>query len=328
MRLPAFLFASSLAGAGLLLAACATGTSAPPASPAAAPLAFAPAPELPATEPAAAVPAPRLQPAAWAAPPVLGDLPAPRVSAAAAVVLDEASGAALFEQAADVRLPLASLTKIASALVVLEDGIPLDAEVTVDVDSRYMRGSSVMGLHAGDRFTVRDLLYGLMLPSGNDAALALGRAVAGSDAAFVQRMNDLMARLGLEDTNFANAHGLSARDHYSTAWDLAVLSRYAMANPQFAEIARAGHWVAHGSRTIALNNVNSFLGYPGADGIKTGFTYRAGRTLVASAVRDGRRLFAVLLNAPDRDGDAAALLDWAFANSEPAASLQPPVASP
>jgi len=302
----------------LLLAACAateprdSGTAAPLAM--AEPQqeafsAFAAAPELPEERPAG----PSLQPAAWAPPPALRDLPVPSVSAAAAVVLDEASGAVLYEKQGDVRLPIASLTKIATAMAVLESGIPLDTVVTVDVDSRLMRGSSVMGLHAGDRFTVRDLLYGLMLHSGNDAALALARAVDGSDAAFVERMNGLVRRLGLENTHFVDPHGLASRNHYSTAHDLALLARYAMANPVFAELARADRWMAYGSREIPLESVNTFLQYPGADGVKTGFTYRAGRTLVASATRDGRRLLAVLLNAPQRDEDAAALLDWAFA---------------
>jgi D-alanyl-D-alanine carboxypeptidase len=318
VRLPTFIPVSALAGAGLLLAACSSGATAPTIpieTPAASPIVFAevPLPEAPAVDSQARPPAFELRPAAWAPPPVLGTLPAPSISAHAAVVIDEASGAVLFEKDGNARLPLASLTKVATALVVLEDGIPLDTVVTVDVDSRRMRGSSVMGLEPGDQFTVRDLLYGLMLPSGNDAALALGRAVAGSDAAFVTRMNALVERLGLRDTHFANAHGLSAMNHYSSAWDLAMLSRYAMANPAFAEIAGTGYWLAQGSRTIELGNVNSFLQYPGADGVKTGFTYRSGKTLVASATRDGRRLFAVLLNAPERDADAWALMDWAFA---------------
>lgn len=317
MKLPGYSSTSILAGAALLFAACAAEPTGPGN---AAPVAFAEpphqealsalaAPEIPAERPAE----PSLQPAAWAPPPPLRDLPVPRVSATAAVVLDEPSGAVLYDKGGDLPLPIASLTKIATAMAVLESGISLDTVVTVDVDSRWMRGSSVMGLHAGDQFTVRDLLYGLMLHSGNDAALALARAVDGSDAAFVERMNDLVRRLGLENTHFVDPHGLASRNHYSTAHDLALLARYAMANTTFAELARADRWMAYGSREIPLHNVNSFLGYPGADGVKTGFTYRAGRTLVASATRDGRRLFAVLLNAPERDADAAALLDWAFA---------------
>ena len=202
-------------------------------------------------------------------------------------------------------------------MVVLESGMSLDTVVEVNVDSRTMYGSSVMGLEPGDRVTVRDLLYGLMLPSGNDAAIALGRAVSGSDAAFVAEMNAFAARLGLSDTHFTNPHGLTARDHYSSAYDLAVLSRYAMANPTFAEIAGADEWLVLAPRPIQLRNVNLFLQYPGGDGVKTGFTNRAGKTVIASAQRDGRRIYVVLLNAPNREQDAAALMDWAFNNSVP-----------
>ncbi|MGE5595334.1 MAG: D-alanyl-D-alanine carboxypeptidase family protein, partial [Hyphomicrobiales bacterium] len=136
----------------------------------------------------------------------------------------------------------------------------------------------------------------------------------GSDTAFVAKMNEFAQRLGLSDTHFANPHGLSSRDHYSSAYDLAILSRYAMANPQFAEIVRTRDYVANGSRQIALTNVNPFLDYPGGDGVKTGYTNRAGKTLVASATRDGHRVYLVLLNAPNREQDAVALMDWAFAN--------------
>lgn len=322
MRLaPLFIFAIALA-ALLAVAACREEPQAPAAAPLAAQIndlgdVFPEAKAAPATSVATPVAevAPALVPAAWAERPACCWFPAPALSASAAVVLDEASGEVVFEQDAHRRLAPASLTKVATAMVVLESGIGLDTVVTTDVDSTLMYGSSVMGLEPGDQFTVRDLLYGLLLPSGNDAALALGRAVAGSDAAFVAMMNDLVERLGLTDTHFANAHGLGSRDHYSSAYDLALLSRYAMTDPTFAETVRTPSWVATGSRTIELPNVNPFLAYPGADGLKTGYTNRAGKTLIASATRDGHRLYAVLLNAPDRDGDAWKLMDWAFDNS-------------
>lgn len=258
-----------------------------------------------------------LQPARWADGPAATGAAPPALQARAALLLDEGSGAVLFASNAHERLAPASLTKIATAVVALEQGGDLDREVEVDVDSRLMRGSSVMGLQPGDRFTLRDLLYGLMLPSGNDAALAIGRAVSGSDNAFVREMNGLAARLGLADTHFANPHGLNARDHYASAHDLAILARYAMSLPSFRELAAAKSWVAHGSREIRLANVNILLNsYAGADGVKTGFTNRAGKTVVASAARDGHRLFAVLLNDPAREADAAALLDWGFTSHQ------------
>jgi D-alanyl-D-alanine carboxypeptidase (penicillin-binding protein 5/6) len=178
-----------------------------------------------------------------------------------------------------------------------------------------MPGSSIMGLVPGDRFTQRDLLYGLMLPSGNDAALALARGISGSDEAFVGRMNALMVALGLYDTTFVNPHGLSNPNHLTTAYDLAALSRYAMSYPGFEELAAARSWTAQGSRVIGMSNANALVSqYAGGDGVKVGYTRRSGQTLVASATRDGHRVFVVLLTAPQSQADAHKLLDWAFAN--------------
>lgn len=268
--------------------------------------------------PAAAVIAPVFpMPLAWAAAPRQRSelLPAvPATNAVAAVILDEASGEVLYDKNAHERLSPASLTKIATLILALESN-RLDEWVDVDVDSRLMIGSSIMGLIPGDRFTLRDLLYGLMLPSGNDAALAIGRHLAGSDTAFVAQMNGLMARLGLRDTNFLNPHGLGGPEHYTTAYDLAMLSRYGMTLPGFRDVVTTRSWVAVGQpRTIELSNINTFLNFPGSDGIKTGYTRRAGPTLAASAVRDGHRLYAVVLNSSTRDDDARRLLNWAFTN--------------
>ena len=255
-------------------------------------------------------------PVAWAgAPhprlPVLP--PVPALNARAAVLMDEASGVVLFDKDAHSPLPPASLTKIATLILALESG-RLDEWVDVDVDSRAMPGSTIMGLEPGDRFRLLDLLYGLMLPSGNDAALAIGRFLAGSDAAFVAEMNHLTARLGLTESNFLNPHGLGGGLHATSAYDLAMLSRYGMSLPGFREIVTATSWRAEGSRTLLLNNINTFLSYPGADGLKTGYTRSAGSTLAASATRNGHRLFAIILNSPTRDDDARRLLNWAFTN--------------
>jgi D-alanyl-D-alanine carboxypeptidase len=315
-----------------LLAACATAASGKPEPPASVP-AFLPLPTITAAEessppvdiaaldatlrpPPESPPAvPQLIPAASAPAPVnAGGAEPPAISALSAVVMDEASGEVLYDRDAHRALAPASLTKIATAIVALERG-DMDALVEADVDSTQMRSSTVMGLLPGDTFRLRDLMYGLMLPSGNDAALAIGRAVAGSDAAFVAQMNLLAARLGLRDTRFENPHGLGNRRHLTSAYDLALLTRYAMTFPLFRELAGTGGWKAEGSRTLWLGNLNTFLfTYPGADGVKTGYTRSAGKTIVASAVRNGHRLYAVVLNAPNREQDAAALLDWAFAN--------------
>jgi D-alanyl-D-alanine carboxypeptidase (penicillin-binding protein 5/6) len=254
-----------------------------------------------------------LTPAPWAPAPTSTGASAPALNAAAAAVLDEGSGTLLYGRAAERPLPPASLTKIATAILALEGG-SLEATVAIDVDSRKMKSSSVMGLLPGDQFSLRDLLYGLMLPSGNDAALAIGRHLAGSDAAFVDQMNALAERLGLSQTRFANPHGLSARGHVSSAHDLALLARHAMGSAEFREIVGTTARVVTGSRTIELSNVNPFLSYPGADGVKTGYTWRSGRTMLASATRDGHRVYVVLLNTPEMEKDARALMDWAFAS--------------
>jgi D-alanyl-D-alanine carboxypeptidase len=238
----------------------------------------------------------------------------PAFNAAAALVMDEASGSVMFQYNAEAPLPPASLTKIASAVVALHDG-GLDRGVTVDVDYREMPRSSVMGLLPGDQFTLRDLLYGMMLPSGNDAALAVARAVAGSDAAFVARMNALVAGLGLVETDFKNPHGLGASGHLASAYDLAVLARYALSVDGFEALASARSWTARGSRTISMGNSNALVSqYSGADGVKIGYTRSAGNTIVGSATRNGHRVLVVLLNAPQHQADCRAFLDWAFAN--------------
>jgi D-alanyl-D-alanine carboxypeptidase len=233
------------------------------------------------------------------------------------VLLDDASGAVLYQSNAHAQLAPASLTKIATAAVALERG-NLDGVVEAgEVDSRtFPPDSTVMGLLPGDRFSLRDLLYGLMLPSGNDAAIVIGRTIAGSDPAFVDDMNALASRLGLRDTHFANAHGLAAIAHYSSAYDLAVLCRYAMTLPEFRTIASADQWTAHGSRDLPMYSLITDTRWriPGSDAGKSGFTDSAGRTLVISAERDGHRLYAVLLNDKYTEDDAAALIDWGFAN--------------
>lgn len=237
---------------------------------------------------------------------------APANAALAAIVMDEASGAVLYEKDAHRQLPPASLTKIATAILAAEHG-DLDRTVTVDVDSRTMRGSTVMGLIPGDRFTMRALLHGLMMPSGNDAALAIGRVVAGSDEAFVQQMNDLSRRLGLTDTNWANPHGLNGLDHRTSAYDLAILSRYYMSFPELRDVVTKGVYTAEGDRAIQMYTLNPLFGYPGVDGLKTGYTRTAGNTMVTSRVKDGHRIFVVVLNDGNRTGDAWALSQWAFA---------------
>ena len=252
-------------------------------------------------------------PARAPAPIFTGRAPAPSVTSLAVAVVDEASGAVLYQKDAHKRLPPASLTKIATAIVAIE-GMEPGNVVTTDVDSRSMIGSSVLGLVPGDCFATKDLLYGLMLPSGNDVAVALAR-YAGGEAAFVQQMNTLVRRLGLTNTTFTDPHGLGSDLHLTSAYDLAMLSRYGMSLPRFRDVVKTASYTAPGGRSLSMYNTNVLLNsYPGADGVKTGFTDEAGRTLAASATKNGHRVFVVLLNDQNREADARALLDWAFTN--------------
>lgn len=288
---------------------------------------------IPSASPAVAAAAPRLVPAPSApAPPraQTAGLP-PFTSARQALLIDDASGAILYAKGAHVRTQPASLTKIATAIVAVERG-DLDRLVTVDVDARTFHDSTLMGLRPGDRFTVRDLLHGLMLASGNDAAVAIGRAVSGSDAAFVADMNGLVERLALQDTHFMNPHGLDEPGHYTSAYDIAMLSRYGMTMPDFRAIVDAETYTAKGSRTIEMESLISGLlrWVPGATGVKSGYTDNAGRTLVLSAEREGHRVYSVVMNDPDRELDGASLMEWGFASHVWAApgstSTNPPTA--
>jgi len=244
------------------------------------------------------------------------NVPVPELSAQSIIVMDEDSGAILFDRNGHARMAPASLTKIATAMVVIEGG-DLDrvVEVNPDLHREWEQDSSVMGLEPGDRFSIRELLYGMMLVSGNDAAEALMQATSWSEAEFVGRMNELAQRIGLHDTHFTEPTGLGGPDHYSTAADLALLSRYAMQNETFREIVGTETHVAKGSRNIDLYNLNPLLNYtPGVDGVKTGYTEQAGRTFVVSAKRDGHRVYAVLLNTTTRAQDAINVIEWAFAD--------------
>ncbi len=231
----------------------------------------------------------------------------PEVTAQAAIVSDVTSGQVLAEKNAHQRLAPASTTKIATALVALQRG-RLEEQVVVQ-ESALVEGAQ-MGLSPGQVVTLEELLYGLLLPSGNDAAMAIAQHIGGSVDGFVAMMNQEAEALGLTDTHFANPHGLDAPDHYSSAYDLMVMARQALANPAFAEIVSTREYTFRGRR---LNNRNELLGnYPGADGVKTGTTLQAGECLVASATRQGHRVLVVVLGSQDRYGDAAILLNYYF----------------
>jgi D-alanyl-D-alanine carboxypeptidase (penicillin-binding protein 5/6) len=234
----------------------------------------------------------------------------PQVTAAAALVTDLDSGQTIYALKPEDKLPPASTVKIMTALVTLQRA-DLDDVVQVSSRAAAMEGSR-MGLTPGEKLTVGDLLYGLLLPSGNDAAVALAEHIAGDEQAFVALMNAAAADLGLQSTHFTSSHGLGGPGETVSAADLVALTSTALADPVFSEI------VATRSASVAghqLENTNQLLGtFVGADGVKTGTTDEAGECLVASATRDGHRLLVVLLGSQDRYGEASALLNWA--NSE------------
>lgn len=235
------------------------------------------------------------------------------VSARNAYVLDAVSGRVLFDRNADQQSLIASTTKIMTALIVCEQCNVLD-RMRIPKEAVGIEGSS-MYLREGEILTLQELLYGLMLSSGNDAATALAIYCGGTVEGFAELMNDKARILGLTGTHFVNPHGLDAPGHYSTARDLAVLGGYAMENPVFARTVSAKS-VRIGERY--LTNHNKLLWrIDGAEGIKTGYTQAAGRILVSSASRDDRRLIAVTVDAPDDWNDHAYLLEEGFSRYSP-----------
>lgn len=231
------------------------------------------------------------------------------VSAEKAIVMDCDTGHVLYEKNADSRSLIASTTKIMTALIVCEQSNVLD-RVRIPKAAVGIEGSSLY-LKEGEILTVQELLYGLMLHSGNDAAVALAIYCGGTLNGFVQLMNDKATKLGMEQTHFQNPHGLDAPHHYATARDLAILASYAMKNPIFRQT------VSTKSTSITnrtLRNHNKLLWrVSGVDGVKTGYTKAAGRILVSSAYRNGRRIAVVTINAPSDWMDHEALINGSFA---------------
>ncbi len=238
----------------------------------------------------------------------------PSVSAAAAVLIDADSGRVLYEHNSNQRMPMASTTKIMTALVAIS-AYPVDTVVRVSPLAVGVEGSSVY-LYAGEELTMEQLLYAMLLESANDAAAAIAIAVGGDIASFADMMNGMAEQIGLADTHFENPHGLDGAEHYTTAKDLAALTAYALQNETFRNIVSTyKHEIPmNGSEgTRLLINHNKLLRtYSGAIGVKTGFTKKSGRCLVSAAEREGVTLVAVTLSAPDDWNDHANMLDYGF----------------
>lgn len=240
------------------------------------------------------------------------------MSARKAILLDGSTGRILYEKDAHSPSLIASTTKIMTALVVCEQSNVLD-RVRIPKEAVGIEGSS-MYLREGEILTVQELLYGLMLHSGNDAAVALAIYCGGTVEGFAELMNDKARALGLTGTHFENPNGLDSPGHYSTASDLATLTAYAMENPIFAKTVST-KTVSIGSRS--LRNHNKLLWrLEGADGVKTGYTRAAGRILVSSVERDGRRLIAVTINDGDDWNDHIQLHNNGFCNYSPQQLLE------
>ncbi len=236
----------------------------------------------------------------------------PAVSAKSAIVLEYHTGKVLYAKNAETPLPMASTTKIMTALLALEKASLTDT-VTIGANAAGVEGSS-MYLKIGETLSMEELLCGLMLSSGNDAAVAIAEHIAGNEKAFANMMTERAKELGCENTQFQNASGLPDDAHFTTALELARITGKALENGKFREIVGKKSAKA-GGRTLSNHNKMLSL-YDGAIGVKTGFTKAAGRTLVSAAVRDGVELICVTLNAPDDWTDHTHLLDYGFSQME------------
>lgn len=234
--------------------------------------------------------------------------------ASASSVIDVKSGRIIFQENGDEQLRIASLTKVMTAIIAIENGDLTDT-VKVGPNAYGTEGSSLF-LHLGEEMTLHNMLYGLMLRSGNDAATAIAEHVGGSKEGFVYLMNEKARSLGMKNTSFKNPHGLDEPGHYSSANDMAVLTAYALKNQTFQEIVKTKVKTApnpHENWDYQWKNKNKLLNmYEGADGVKTGYTKLAHRTLITSATRGGQQFAVVTLNDGDDWNDHRRLFDYAF----------------
>lgn len=237
-----------------------------------------------------------------------------QISAKSAILIETSTGKVLYEKNAYSRMPMASTTKIMTAICALEN---LDSEKVIKVadEAVGIEGSSIY-LSKDEEICVGDLIYGMMLASGNDAATALAIEARGSVEEFANLMNETAKRIGAKNTNFKNACGLYEDEHYTTAYDLALICTYGLKNPEFSEIVSTYEKnISNGDKGYprVLKNHNRLLRlYDGCTGVKTGYTKKCGRCLVTSAKRDGVELVCVTLNAPDDWNDHMKLLDMGF----------------
>ncbi len=250
----------------------------------------------------------------------------PSTSARAMVLMEKTTGRVLAQKNADEQLSIASTTKIVTALTVLNYCEDIKRVVTIDKKSVGIEGTSIY-LREGEKLTIEDLLHGLMLRSGNDSAVALAYAVGGSIDGFCKMMNETAKNCGATGCNFTNPHGLEQEGHHCSARDLANISRFAMQNKEFARIVGTKQYRIAASDDIigrVFQNKNKLLTHlDGADGVKTGFTKKAGRCLVSSCTRDGMTLICVVLNCGPMWEESERLLEYGFKSYSMKELLQP-----
>jgi D-alanyl-D-alanine carboxypeptidase len=238
-----------------------------------------------------------------------------KVSAPEGILIDAGTGSVLWAKRPHMRRPIASTTKIMTAVVAMGLLRPHDVVVVTKEATRV--APTKEGLRAGQRVPAWKLFYGLLLVSGNDTAVALADGAGKTKPHFIALMNEKARELGLQDTHYRSPSGLIDVGNYSSAWDLAALTRYALWNPRFREIVRTRKkrvsWPPPTYAKLYVNHNQLLRWYPGADGVKTGWTTKAGHCLVASATRRGRRLIAVVLDAPNHYGDVIKLFKYGFA---------------
>jgi D-alanyl-D-alanine carboxypeptidase (penicillin-binding protein 5/6) len=236
------------------------------------------------------------------------------VKASAAILMDYTTGEILYQKNAYERRAPASTTKIITAIVAIEHGNP-NQEIIASIKASKADGSSIW-LAAGECHSLKDLLYGILLSSGNDAAVAVAESLAGSERKFAFWMTAKAKELGAKDSNFVNSNGLPEKEHYTTAYDLALITRYSLHNSLFDEIVKTKKkiidWPGHKWDRVMYNHNKLLWRYEYADGVKTGYTREAGHCLVSSATKDNHRLIAVVLNSKDVYMDSKQLFDYGF----------------
>lgn len=241
----------------------------------------------------------------------------PIIDATSAIIIDAETGMVLYEKNSFARLPMASLTKLMTAVVAI-DNLRLDDIATIDVEDTYIE-PLVMNLQPGEQITIGNILSGLLIGSNNDAALALARVGGnGSMEDFYQKMNEKAQTLGMKDSHFSNSHGLDDPELYSSAHDLAMLAKYAMNNSIIADLVSTKEMVVtdiNGTIEHNLKTTNKLLdSYLPIEGVKTGFTDNAGQTLITQASYKGHKIISVVLGSNDRFQDSKQLIDWVMKN--------------